>query len=538
MEPRKGVPKEKLVDPAKILGIIQKNFIVISRDRTRLIPLTMFPIIMILIFGFTSGNSPKHVPTAVVAYDNSPLAEEVIHALSSNEVFSIAKMVSTEGEAKQMLDDGKIKVIVSIPPNLQQSIDGGGRAVIKLMVDESDSSVAQSVRGAMSAVTASLSREMGVEKIVSFQQSVAAASKKLESSGATSNAETFSLIIARADSASDMLAKADQSLIAMAAGLENSLSYPKSGNFKPFGTNSTTVSENETFLLAAPGYTAIKSQVAALQQGSQYVQAAKADIEQAGAAADSAKATADSSLGYEAQRSNAELPAKAINAFTGYSPGTLIGPVAYEEKPAYGVGRRVIDFLIPAIIALTIFQGAVMGMGRAIAGEKREGSLTRVFLTPTSNVTIILGTLLFYVLFEVFRSSFMMLFATNIFHISVQGSFLAVFAVIVVYAAVCTSIGMFFSSLVKSEQQYLGLSMLISMPTIFLSGAFLPIQAMPQFLQRLAAFLPVTYAADALRGIMIKGLSFTNILHDMAVLLVFLAITLGAVLATFKRDIE
>ena len=207
MEPRKGVPKEKLIDLAKIIGIIQKNFIVISRDRTRLIPLTMFPIIMILIFGFTSGNSPKHVPTAVVAYDNSPISEKVIQALGSNEVFSITKMVSTEGEAKQMLDDGKVKVIVSIPPNLQQSIDGGGKAVIKLMVDESDSSVAQSVRGAMSAVTASLSHDMSIEKIVSFQQSVAVASKKLESGSSTNNAETFSIIIARADSASEMLAK-------------------------------------------------------------------------------------------------------------------------------------------------------------------------------------------------------------------------------------------------------------------------------------------------------------------------------------------
>ena len=538
MEPRKSVAREKLIDMGKILSIIQKNFIVISRDRARLIPLTMFPIIMILIFGFTSGNSPKHVPTAVVAYDTSPLAEEVLRALSSNEIFSLTKMVSTEGEAKQLLDHGKVKVIVSIPPNLQQSIDTNGKAVIKLMVDESDSSVAQSVRGAMGKVVASLSRQLGVEKIVSLQQSVGVASKKLESSSSANSAETFSLIIARAESATDLLGKADDGLTTMASGLENSLVYPKSGNFRSFSSNSTTVSENETFLLASPGFTATKGQIALLQQGSGFVEAAKADIEAAKTAANSEKTSADAGSDFEEHRNNVELPAQAINEFTGYSSDALVEPLAYEEKPAYGVGRRVIDFLIPAIIALTIFQGAVMGMGRAIAGEKRDGSLTRVFLTPTSNVTIILGTLLFYVIFEVFRSTFMMLFAMNIFHISVQGSLFAVFVVIVIYAAVCTSIGMFFSSLVKSEQQYLGLSMLVSMPTVFLSGAFLPIQAMPQFLQRLAAFLPVTYAADALRGVMIKGLSITTVFFDLLVLLLFLAVKLSAVFVTFKRDIE
>jgi len=59
---------------------------------------------------------------------------------------------------------------------------------------------------------------------------------------------------------------------------------------------------------------------------------------------------------------------------------------------------------------MTLFQGAVMGMGRAVAGEKREGSLTRVFLTPTSNITIITGTLLFYIIFEMIRASFLIIY--------------------------------------------------------------------------------------------------------------------------------
>jgi ABC-2 type transport system permease protein len=108
----------------------------------------------------------------------------------------------------------------------------------------------------------------------------------------------------------------------------------------------------------------------------------------------------------------------------------------------------------------------------------------------------------------------------------------------IIFAAVSTSIGLFFSSLVKSEQQFMAVSMLVSMPSIFLSGAFLPVQAMPVALQKIAAFLPITYAADAFRGIMIKGLPLAAISQDIAILLLFLAVMLGAVFITFRRDIE
>ena len=83
-------------------------------------------------------------------------------------------------------------------------------------------------------------------------------------------------------------------------------------------------------------------------------------------------------------------------------------------------------------------------------------------------------------IFEILRSSFLILLAMNLFQVRVEGSLLALFAIVVIYAVVSTAIGMFISTLVRSEQQYLAMSMLVSLPPVFLSGAFLPIQAMPR----------------------------------------------------------
>ena len=534
---QKEFGNEKLVDFRKILSIIQKNFIVISRDKARLIPLTIFPIIMILIFGFTSGNAPKHIQTAVIAYDNSLFSERVVAELSSSEVLSVSSVLSTEGEGKNMLDSGKVKALVEIPPNIQDKLDNGETVFLTIMVDASDSSVAETVRQAVRSATSSLSSKLSAEKIASFQKSVGAASGKIEAYSAA-GASQDSLIASKSRSAADALQAVDRSLKKSATALENSLATPIVGNFKSSSTNSTTASINETFLIEPAGYAATKAQAASYRYNAELVETARANALSAADIADKQAKSADAGNDYLLYRENVELPKEAIGKFTAYDANTIVKPLSYEEKAAYGTGRRVVDFLIPAIIALTIFQGAVMGMGRAIAGERREGSLTRVFLTPTSNVTIILGTLLFYVMFEILRSTIMMLFAMNLFHIKVEGSLLAVFVVIVIYAGVSTAIGMFLSSLVKSEQQYLGLSMLVSMPTIFLSGAFLPVQAMPKALQGLAGFLPITYAADALRAVMIKGLSIGLVSRDLMILSIFLAVTLGGVFMVFRRDIE
>jgi ABC-type multidrug transport system permease subunit len=61
---------------------------------------------------------------------------------------------------------------------------------------------------------------------------------------------------------------------------------------------------------------------------------------------------------------------------------------------------------------------------------------------------------------------------------------------------------------------------------------------MPKALQIIAKFLPVTYAGDALRGLMIKGFSIGLLAYPIFILLVFLAVSVATVFAVFTRDIE
>jgi ABC-2 type transport system permease protein len=136
------------------------------------------------------------------------------------------------------------------------------------------------------------------------------------------------------------------------------------------------------------------------------------------------------------------------------------------------------------------------------------------------------------------RASFLILFTVMVFKVRIEGSILVLAVVMAVYAAISIGLGMILSCLVRTEQQFMALAMLVSMPSMFLAGVFFPIRSMPQILQILANFLPITYAGSAFRSVMIKGLSFHYILLQFNILLIFLALIMVLLFTVFKRDIE
>ncbi len=178
-----------------------------------------------------------------------------------------------------------------------------------------------------------------------------------------------------------------------------------------------------------------------------------------------------------------------------------------------------------------------MGMGRAIAGERQDGSLTRVFLTPTSNTTIIAGTLLFYIIFETVRSSLIVFAAMLLFGVTIKGSLLDILVLILIYAAGATGMGMIISVMAKSQEQFQALAAVVTLPSMFLAGVFIPIDTMPPILQGITRILPITYASDALRGVIIKGFGLAQVVPDILFLIAFGVGMLALSVLLFKREL-
>ena len=189
---------------------------------------------------------------------------------------------------------------------------------------------------------------------------------------------------------------------------------------------------------------------------------------------------------------------------------------------------KYIDFLVPAVLGMTLMMSCMMGMGATIAGERETGELARLFMTPTSVSTVIGGKIVAKLLIELVRAIILILMAILLFHVSIKGGVLQTFLVLV---------GMMLSARTSTQEDYVQLVMPFSMPMMFISGVFYPIETMPWILQKIAYIFPLTYLNDAMRGVMLKGQTLGDVWLDLAVLLGFTALFFILGVKRFNRDV-
>ncbi|MFQ6071364.1 MAG: ABC-2 transporter permease [Methanosarcinales archaeon] len=209
-----------------------------------------------------------------------------------------------------------------------------------------------------------------------------------------------------------------------------------------------------------------------------------------------------------------------------------------HTPPVYGHGDlKYMDFLTPAVIALTVFMGTVMGTGRAIAGERGDGTMARMLMTPISRFSIILGKTVFQLILELSRALILIIGAIGMLGVHMNGSWLLVAFILVIFTLGACGMGIAMSATVRDLDSFMSISMLVTIPSMFSTGVFYPLSSMPFWMQALAYVIPLTYANDAMRTVMVKGLGFSAIAEDLIILAVFAIAMFALSVKLFKREI-
>jgi ABC-2 type transport system permease protein len=203
---------------------------------------------------------------------------------------------------------------------------------------------------------------------------------------------------------------------------------------------------------------------------------------------------------------------------------TPLFPIAVVDVQART--QRYIDFLIPGLLALTLMQISIAGSGYNIVEYRRKGILKRLFVTPIQPGNFIGGLVLARLIITVVQVSFLLGVAVLLLDVPVAGSPLSVFVLILFGSAIFLSLGFFMGSLAKTQQAIMLLGNLITLPQMFLSGIFYPIDSMPDVLQPVASLLPLSFVATGLREVIVNGLSLTAQIPTMIGLAAWLGITL------------
>jgi ABC-2 type transport system permease protein len=127
----------------RIWAIARKEFIQILRDVRSLIMAFLFPIILIFLFSYAITLDIKQIPTAVIDYSNTDYSRELIRRFTNSQYFVEKNRATNEKELQSLIDHGKVKVGIVIPPDFADKLNRGG-ASIQTITDGSDANTSQS----------------------------------------------------------------------------------------------------------------------------------------------------------------------------------------------------------------------------------------------------------------------------------------------------------------------------------------------------------------------------------------------------------
>jgi ABC-2 type transport system permease protein len=180
--------------------------------------------------------------------------------------------------------------------------------------------------------------------------------------------------------------------------------------------------------------------------------------------------------------------------------------------------RQMLDYIAPAVLAVLILFFGFILTGISFLRERSQGTLERLMASPVSKGDVVGGYLLGFLLFAVLQTMILFFYFIYVLDVSFQGALwqIIVFEIIIGILAVC--LGIFISVFARNEFQMVQFIPLIILPQIFLCGLLWPVDQMPEYLQWIAKFLPLTYGVDGIRALMLQGQGLLDIGKEIGVL--------------------
>jgi ABC-2 type transport system permease protein len=213
----------------------------------------------------------------------------------------------------------------------------------------------------------------------------------------------------------------------------------------------------------------------------------------------------------------------------------IVQPYNVQTEGVVPGNPSYFDFIAPGIMALTVMMSVMTGLPAAISHEKEIGTLDGMMVAPINRMSIIFGKTLGQTGRGLLQGVIILVLATVLFHVSVQGSIVLVFALLLLGVFSFVGLGIVITSFAKDQETAMMMMMTLMFPMMFLSGVFFPIQQMPWYMQDISRILPLTYAAQALRKVMVLGAGIPDITTELTVMIVFGAIMIAIALPVFRR---
>jgi ABC-2 type transport system permease protein len=180
--------------------------------------------------------------------------------------------------------------------------------------------------------------------------------------------------------------------------------------------------------------------------------------------------------------------------------------------------KTTLDLTLPAMLATLILFFGFLLSGIAFLRERYQGTRERLMASPVSRIDILVGYLLGFLLFAIVQTLILFFYSVYVLNVPFSGDLWQIILFQILIGILAVSLGIFISAFARNEFQMIQFIPLIIVPQVFICGLIFPVSQLPDYLQWIGKFLPLTYGVDGIRALMLQGKGLVNLGKDIGII--------------------
>ncbi len=217
---------------------------------------------------------------------------------------------------------------------------------------------------------------------------------------------------------------------------------------------------------------------------------------------------------------------------------TVKPPLEVRTRVWYNPDLVSAYFMIPGMIGMILYFITALLTASAIVRERERGTIEQLIVTPIRSWELVIGKVVPYVLLGFFDTMEVLLIGHFWFKVPIRGDISLIIATSGLLLLSSLGIGLFASTIANTQQEAFLTVMFTMLPSIFLSGFFFPLDAMPKFLQVVAYAIPLRYFLVIIRSLLLKGVGAPAIQNEIIALAIFGIVIMGAASLRFRKRLD
>lgn len=210
-------------------------------------------------------------------------------------------------------------------------------------------------------------------------------------------------------------------------------------------------------------------------------------------------------------------------------------PLRTSTKLLYNPSMKSAYNFVPGVMGLILMLICAMMTSISIVREKERGTMEVLLVSPLDPIVMIMAKLVPYFVLSCVNLATILLLSVFVLSVPISGSLGWLIALSLLFIFVALSLGLFISTMVKSQVAAMIISgMVLMMPTIILSGMMFPIENMPVVLQGVSTLIPARWYIEGVRKLMIQGVEIQFVIKEFVILTGMALVLVAVSLKKFK----